>query len=115
MRKLNCSPKNLNKMLRNQCKLTYFSYFIFSLLRGSIESEEPAPGTEPTSDQTPSMWEEELLNTEQDEDYDSDEDEEYVPPVDLDSSFEFDEGKFIIALLLPNLCSLYFSMKLERT
>ena len=60
---------------------------------GSMESEEPAPEAETTSDQTPSMWEEELFNTEQDEDYDSDEDEECVPPVDLDSSFEYDENE----------------------
>ena len=33
------------------------------------------------------------MNTEQDEDYDSNEDEECVPPVDLDNSFEYDENE----------------------
>merc|ERR1719228_383281 len=57
----------------------------------SIEASETVPKSETICAQDPSMWEEELLNKEQDEDYDSDEDEEYVPPVDLDSSFDYDE------------------------
>ena len=58
---------------------------------GSLGSEEPALETETTSDQSPSMWEEKLFNTEPNENFDSDEDEEYAPPVALDSSFEYDE------------------------
>ena len=45
----------------------------------------------------PKLWEKCLMMTEQPEDYDSDEDPEYIPPpVILDTSFEYDEVNFCI-------------------
>ena len=43
----------------------------------------------------PQLWEKCLVMTEQPDEYDSDEDPEYIPPpVILDTSFEYDEVSF---------------------
>ena len=45
----------------------------------------------------PQLWEQCLMMTEQPEEYDSEEDPEYIPPpVILDTSFEYDEVSFCI-------------------
>ena len=45
----------------------------------------------------PQLWEKCLMMTEQPEEYDSEEDPEYIPPpVILDTSFEYDEVSFFI-------------------
>ena len=46
---------------------------------------------------TPTLWEKSLLMTEQPDDYDSDDDPEYVPPaVIVDTDLEYDEVIFLV-------------------
>lgn len=62
---------------------------------------------EPVRDRPPAMWLKELMLTEQDEDYDSADDPEFVPPpVLFDSEHEYDEVSALSDILFLHL---YFS------
>ena len=66
----------------------------------TLETEDEEDGEETEAKVVhPQLWEKCLVMTEQPEEYDSEEDPEYIPPpVILDTSFEYDEVSSSIRL-----------------
>ena len=61
-------------------------------LESEPETEAESDGSKKSSTKQPLLWEKALVLTEQPEDYDSEDDPEYVPPaVILDTDLEYDE------------------------
>ena len=58
----------------------------------TLESDGEEVHTDERTRKTPTLWEKSLLMTEQPDEYDSDDDPEYVPPaVIVDTDLEYDE------------------------
>ena len=64
----------------------------------TLETDEEEDGEKTGADEKvahPQLWEKCLVMTEQPDEYDSEEDPEYIPPpVILDTSFEYDEVSY---------------------